>query len=298
MVSTRAARATSQVRSLSSKPVSKGAGGGASAAAQTSVDGSKETGRKRGGRNATAAHQKQKVAKKARSPSTAGKSKGTSTTTGGPKPKKAAKKLNEETLSPNKAPATSDPNPSVPDIEDLSSIRFTDTEVSQVPTRIPEPQRPPVQLPSWANEPPAPLHRGSCHLLTKPTSPCCSVVPPPPPPPLLPQFRTRLLDWYDQNHRELPWRLSPNDKSGASSKVGTSEFAYRVWVSEIMLQQTQVTTVIQYFKPLDGALANGPRPRSCNPGEISEDEQNSHGDAAAVMEAADGPMVAPDGDVR
>lgn len=43
-----------------------------------------------------------------------------------------------------------------------------------------------------------------------------------------------LLDWYDQNARATPWR------SGLS--------AYRTWVSEIMLQQTQVETVLPYFK--------------------------------------------------
>lgn len=43
----------------------------------------------------------------------------------------------------------------------------------------------------------------------------------------------RLLDWYDQEMRLLPWRENTDP--------------YRVWVSEIMLQQTQVVTVIPYF---------------------------------------------------
>jgi len=48
-------------------------------------------------------------------------------------------------------------------------------------------------------------------------------------------FSQQLLDWYDRHGRkELPWH---RDRS-----------AYRVWVSEIMLQQTQVTTVIPYFE--------------------------------------------------
>ncbi|HTL12477.1 MAG TPA: A/G-specific adenine glycosylase [Bdellovibrionota bacterium] len=42
-----------------------------------------------------------------------------------------------------------------------------------------------------------------------------------------------LLDWYSRAGRDLPWR---NDSA-----------PYRVWVSEIMLQQTQVATVIPYF---------------------------------------------------
>ncbi len=43
-----------------------------------------------------------------------------------------------------------------------------------------------------------------------------------------------LLDWYAQNARSLPWRDQPTP--------------YRVWVSEIMLQQTRVETVIPYFE--------------------------------------------------
>ena len=44
----------------------------------------------------------------------------------------------------------------------------------------------------------------------------------------------KLLTWYDQNARELPWRSFPSP--------------YRVWVSEIMLQQTRVDTVLPYFE--------------------------------------------------
>jgi A/G-specific adenine glycosylase len=48
-------------------------------------------------------------------------------------------------------------------------------------------------------------------------------------------FAEQLLAWYDQHGRKhLPWQQDIN--------------AYRVWVSEIMLQQTQVTTVIPYFE--------------------------------------------------
>ena len=44
----------------------------------------------------------------------------------------------------------------------------------------------------------------------------------------------KLLEWYSKNARRLPWRdqITP----------------YRVWVSEIMLQQTRVETVIPYFQ--------------------------------------------------
>lgn len=47
------------------------------------------------------------------------------------------------------------------------------------------------------------------------------------------QIRLRLLEWYRSCRRDLPWR-------GESSP-------YRIWVSEVMLQQTQVTTVIPYY---------------------------------------------------
>ncbi|MGQ0801749.1 MAG: A/G-specific adenine glycosylase [Pseudomarimonas sp.] len=48
-------------------------------------------------------------------------------------------------------------------------------------------------------------------------------------------FSARLLRWFDQHGRhDLPWQHPRN--------------AYRVWVAEIMLQQTQVTTVIPYYQ--------------------------------------------------
>ena len=47
-------------------------------------------------------------------------------------------------------------------------------------------------------------------------------------------FRAGLLDWYRQHKRQLSWRDSDNP--------------YHIWISEIMLQQTQVTTVIPYWK--------------------------------------------------
>ncbi|MCR6097216.1 A/G-specific adenine glycosylase [Salipaludibacillus agaradhaerens] len=48
------------------------------------------------------------------------------------------------------------------------------------------------------------------------------------------QFQSDLLNWYDENKRDLPWRKE-NDP-------------YKIWVSEIMLQQTQVDTVIPYYE--------------------------------------------------
>lgn len=50
----------------------------------------------------------------------------------------------------------------------------------------------------------------------------------------LSKLSKRLLAWYDAEARVLPWRSNPEP--------------YRVWVSEIMLQQTRVETVIPYFE--------------------------------------------------
>jgi A/G-specific adenine glycosylase len=60
-----------------------------------------------------------------------------------------------------------------------------------------------------------------------------------------------LLDWYDRHRRRLPWRALPGERADA----------YRVWLSEIMLQQTTVRAVGPYFEkflsrwPDVGALA-------------------------------------------
>lgn len=47
-----------------------------------------------------------------------------------------------------------------------------------------------------------------------------------------------LLDWYDRHRRRLPWRAAPGEASDP----------YRVWLSEIMLQQTTVKAVGPYFE--------------------------------------------------
>ena len=59
----------------------------------------------------------------------------------------------------------------------------------------------------------------------------------------VPSVARRLLDWYDRHHRELPWRISP----GARAR-GLRADPYRVWLSEIMLQQTTVATVRSYYQ--------------------------------------------------
>ncbi|XP_024909230.1 adenine DNA glycosylase, partial [Cynoglossus semilaevis] len=54
-------------------------------------------------------------------------------------------------------------------------------------------------------------------------------------------LRSQLLTWYDEEKRELPWR------SLALTEPDVDIRTYGVWVSEIMLQQTQVATVIDYY---------------------------------------------------
>ena len=54
------------------------------------------------------------------------------------------------------------------------------------------------------------------------------------PQPTLRDLRRQLLSWYDRNRRDLPWRGSQDP--------------YRVWISEVMLQQTRVAAVIAYYQ--------------------------------------------------
>lgn len=51
-------------------------------------------------------------------------------------------------------------------------------------------------------------------------------------------FRAELLAWYAQHRRDLPWR----------SRGRGRPQPYRVWVSEVMLQQTRVVAVLEYYK--------------------------------------------------
>ena len=51
-----------------------------------------------------------------------------------------------------------------------------------------------------------------------------------------------LLDWYDRHARVLPWRVGPADRA-----AGVVPDPYSVWLSEVMLQQTTVAAVKDYF---------------------------------------------------
>jgi A/G-specific adenine glycosylase len=50
----------------------------------------------------------------------------------------------------------------------------------------------------------------------------------------IPKFRRRLLSWFSQRKRDLPWRRTQDP--------------YAIWISEIMLQQTRVAAVIPYYE--------------------------------------------------
>jgi A/G-specific adenine glycosylase len=64
------------------------------------------------------------------------------------------------------------------------------------------------------------------------------------------EARTALLAWFDQSKRDLPWRRTRD--------------VYRIWISEVMLQQTRVDTVVPYYErflerfPTIEALAGAP----------------------------------------
>jgi A/G-specific adenine glycosylase len=52
-----------------------------------------------------------------------------------------------------------------------------------------------------------------------------------------------VLAWYDLHARDLPWRVSPADR-----KFGIAPDPYKIWLSEVMLQQTTVAAVQKYFR--------------------------------------------------
>ncbi|WP_372782971.1 A/G-specific adenine glycosylase [Phenylobacterium sp.] len=55
-------------------------------------------------------------------------------------------------------------------------------------------------------------------------------------------LRAQLLAWYDANARDLPWRVGPK-----AHAAGRRADPYRVWLSEVMLQQTTVPHATPYF---------------------------------------------------
>ncbi|MEO1469712.1 MAG: A/G-specific adenine glycosylase [Pseudomonadota bacterium] len=75
-----------------------------------------------------------------------------------------------------------------------------------------------------------------------------------------PAVAPRLLAWYDVHARALPWRVGPAERA-----QGVAPDPYRVWLSEVMLQQTTVATVRPRFDrflerwPTVADLAGAPR---------------------------------------
>jgi A/G-specific adenine glycosylase len=57
-----------------------------------------------------------------------------------------------------------------------------------------------------------------------------------------PDISDLMLEWYDQHARDLAWRVSPADRL-----AGVVPDPYRIWLSEVMLQQTTVAAVTDYF---------------------------------------------------
>ncbi len=98
-----------------------------------------------------------------------------------------------------------------------------------------------------------------------------------------------LLAWYDRERRDLPWRVAPGQRPDP----------YRVWLSEIMLQQTTVATVGPYF---DRFVARWPDLRALAAASLDEvlhlwqglgyyaRARNLHSCARAVVERHDGQL--------
>ncbi len=70
-----------------------------------------------------------------------------------------------------------------------------------------------------------------------------------------------LLDWYDRHRRRLPWRPPAGERADP----------YRVWLSEIMLQQTGVKTVGPYFVKFLARWPDVARARPCLAGRRAAD---------------------------
>jgi A/G-specific adenine glycosylase len=76
------------------------------------------------------------------------------------------------------------------------------------------------------------------------------------PPKSTPSFRRRLLAWFDRHGRELPWRNTRNP--------------YRILVSEVMLQQTQVARVTEYYPRFLRAFPTVHRLAAARPAQVRE----------------------------
>lgn len=69
------------------------------------------------------------------------------------------------------------------------------------------------------------------------------------------ELRKLLLDWYTDNHRQLPWRTPPRHRKNGLPPIpkkpalsaSSPGAPYAVWVSEVMSQQTRIQVVVNYY---------------------------------------------------
>jgi len=84
-----------------------------------------------------------------------------------------------------------------------------------------------------------------------------------PPVPTPSRLRPRLLAWYDASARDLPWRVRPAERAR-----GKQADPYRVWLSEIMLQQTTVPHATPYFLEFTRRWPTGAALAAADEGEV------------------------------
>ena len=103
------------------------------------------------------------------------------------------------------------------------------------------------------------------------------------------RFRARVLEWGDAHRRDLPWRRTRDP--------------WRILVSEVMLQQTQVDRVVPYYERFVAAFADPAACASARPGEVvrlwaglgyNRRALNLHRAAAAVVAGHGGVLPADD----
>jgi len=105
-------------------------------------------------------------------------------------------------------------------------------------------------------------------------------------------IRRKLLRWYDRHARELPWRVGPTDR-----KAGLVPDPYRVWLSEVMLQQTTVATVTPRYQIFLDRWPNVQAMAAASEADILEEwaglgyyarARNLHKCSKAIVESHDG----------
>jgi A/G-specific adenine glycosylase len=117
--------------------------------------------------------------------------------------------------------------------------------------------------------------------------------PVPPKPSAVSAYRKALVPWYREHARDLPWRRDPGP--------------YGVWVSEIMLQQTRVETVLPYWKRFVARFPDPARLAAASLDEVLEAwsglgyyrrARHLHAAASTIVERHGGRFPEKDADVR